>query len=396
MMKYSSVKSAVFGAAQSAEGKKSVKLLKCATTRWLSHGEASVRLISRFEPLVNALDAIINRSRDPEVRGIRDQLLDPDNVLFLLLLADVLAHVNRFSRFLQTRNLIYSNVNRKLQQLKDSLLVIEQDDGPLFLAHAEEFLAISRDRLGLARRLRANDLLEDNVDLKHRIQSFKSKFKIQFMTELQREINLALKINDEVFLAFDVFNIRSRMTQDEKKDSITTLVDFYGTAKVSTFQNDTVTALGLFDNNVNIEQSVLCFFDDFSKSVKRAEKKRNENIALQVKNGSLLVNNIDAYKEEHPVASDVIYGELFSEREQYPQIMKSFKLSLLITPSTANVERGFSVLNLVHTKQRNCLAVKSLDMLMWIVLVGPKKLDDDVYELLVNKYRDMSDRRIVL
>ena len=317
--------------------------------------------------------------------------------MFLLLLADVLAHVNRFSRFLQTRNLIYSNVNRKLQQLKDSLLVIEQDDGPLFLAHAEEFLAISRDRLGLARRLHANDLLEDNDNLKHRIQSFKSKFKIQFMTELQREINLGLKIDDEVFLAFDVFNIRSRMTQDEKKDSITTLVDFYGTAKVSTFQNDTVTALGLLsDNNVNIEQSVLCFFDDFSKSVKRAEKKRNENIALLVKNGSLLVNNIDAYKEEHPVASDVIYGELFSEREQYPQIMKLFKLSLLITPSTANVERGFSMLNLVHTKQRNRLAVKSLDLLMRIVLVGPKRLDDDVYELLVNKYRDMSDRRIVL
>ena len=130
--------------------------------------------------------------------------------------------------------------------------------------------------------------------------------------------------------------------------------------------------------------------------MKRAEKKRNENIALQVKNGSLLVNNIDAYKEEHPVASDMIYGGLFSEREQYPQIMKLFKLSLLITPSTANMERGFSVLNLVHTKQRNRLAVKSLDMLMRIVLVGPKKLDGDVYELLVNKYRDMSDRRIVL
>ena len=112
----------------------------------------------------------------------------------------------------------------------------------------------------------------------------------------------------------------------KQKDLITTLVDFYGTAKVSTFKNDTVTALGLFDNNVNIEQLVLCFFDDFSKSVKRAEKKRNENIALQVRNGRLLVNNIDAYKEEHPVASDTIYGELFSEREQYPQIMKLFKL----------------------------------------------------------------------
>ena len=38
MMKYSTVKKAVFGEAQETMGEKRVKLLKAAATRWLSHG----------------------------------------------------------------------------------------------------------------------------------------------------------------------------------------------------------------------------------------------------------------------------------------------------------------------------------------------------------------------
>ena len=37
---------------------------------------------------------------DAEVKAVRDLLLRPNVILFLLLLADVLVHVDRFSRFL--------------------------------------------------------------------------------------------------------------------------------------------------------------------------------------------------------------------------------------------------------------------------------------------------------
>ena len=77
-------------------------------------------------------------------------------------------------------------------------------------------------------------------------------------------------------------------------------------------------------------------------------------------------------------------------------MMEIFKFSLLITPSTANVERGFSVLALLSTKQRNSLSPESLDMLMHLVLIGPKKFDDETWEELVNIYRDSKNRRIVL
>ena len=87
---------------------------------------------------------------------------------------------------------------------------------------------------------------------------------------------------------------------------------------------------------------------------------------------------------------------MYVNSEQYPEIMKLFKLSLIITPSTANVERGFSALNLIHTKQRNRLAVQSLERLLPINLVGPKVLDEEVDETLVDNYKNAQAIRIEL
>ena len=56
---------------------------------------------------MNSLDEIIHNKNDSELMGIRAQLLEPSNILFLLLLVDVLQPVNRFSMFLQTRNLVF-------------------------------------------------------------------------------------------------------------------------------------------------------------------------------------------------------------------------------------------------------------------------------------------------
>ena len=53
--KYSSIKASVFNNAQEVEGLKKLKLLKASLTRWLSHGAATVRIINRFESIVNSL-----------------------------------------------------------------------------------------------------------------------------------------------------------------------------------------------------------------------------------------------------------------------------------------------------------------------------------------------------
>ena len=58
----------------------------------------------------------------------------------------------------------------------------------------------------LSRRLRGHNLIEEE-DLYTLITKFKSNVKTPFMNDLIAELNDALKINDPVLLAFDVFNI---------------------------------------------------------------------------------------------------------------------------------------------------------------------------------------------
>ena len=116
---------------------KNLKLLKAAPTRWLSHGETSNRLVGRFESLV---DALINGKAAPDIKGIRGELIEPNTILMLLLLSDVLAHVNRFSRYLQKRNLIYSSVTREFSQLIESLTKLSNSDVALFTEFALPFL----------------------------------------------------------------------------------------------------------------------------------------------------------------------------------------------------------------------------------------------------------------
>ena len=108
-----------------------------------------------------------------------------------------------------------------------------------------------------------------------------------------------------------------------------------------------------------------------------------------IKEKKLMSNEIDSYRHYHSSLLSDVYSQMYVNSKQYPEIIKLFKLSLLVTPSTANVERGFSALNLIHTKQRNWLVVQSLERLLHINLVGPKVLEEEVYETLVDNYKNV-------
>ena len=73
---FSSIKQAVFENTQEAENLPPLKILKACTTRWLMHGETSIRVINRFKLLVAALDALFKDKKDPEAKGIRDIILN--------------------------------------------------------------------------------------------------------------------------------------------------------------------------------------------------------------------------------------------------------------------------------------------------------------------------------
>ena len=93
------------------------------------------RIISLFSPLVDALDTIYFEKHDAEVKRVRDLVLRPNVILFLLLLADVLVHVNRFSPFLQSRSLVYTAILRKLSQLTSNLEKLRNEEGYYMKQH---------------------------------------------------------------------------------------------------------------------------------------------------------------------------------------------------------------------------------------------------------------------
>lgn len=383
LMKYSTVKAAVFREAQTVENQKKMKLLKVSTTRWLSHGDSSKRLVSRFTSLKNALDALIQEKTVPEVKGIRDSLLEPNTILMLLLLCD----------------LIYGEMCTKFSRLNEEINKMLTEDGKEFSTHAKEFLSLSKIGMAGARRLRQNDLFDENEndeDILKKIEDFKVKIKIPFLEELSKEINTAIQIDDPIFLAFDAFNVNATLTKEQIHEKVSTLKAFYGHQQQSKFEGNVNFAEALIDSSAITDESIDSFFKDFRYAVQKETDERNAQIRKLVENKQLDPSNIAQYKDEHPLHQSKVYRNMYGDRREYKELMKLFKFSLLIPPSTANVERGFSMLTMMLTKQRNLLSPSSIDKIMRLIWLGPQNFDDETWEKLVDDYRDSKERRIAL
>ena len=132
-----------------------LKVIKACTTRWLTHGEACWRIVSRFDPLVDALYAIYNRKRCPDVKGVRDTLLLPQNIFMLLLVTELLVPINYLSKFLQTRSLNFSSIKNKLGSIVECLKLVQEgledydaiDSSLIHFHKGNKFLTITAKRM---------------------------------------------------------------------------------------------------------------------------------------------------------------------------------------------------------------------------------------------------------
>lgn len=78
-------------------------------------------------------------------------------------------------------------------------------------------------------------------------------------------------------------------------------------------------------------------------------------------------------KGEYLLSSSEIYFSIHVGWQKYELVMKLFKLLLLITISTANVEGGFLVLKLLYTKQCNFFEVR-------LVFLREEKCNSDTWK----------------
>ena len=278
----SSIKQAVFENVQEAENLPPWKILKACTTRWLTHSETSIRVINRFKLLVAALDVLF-KDKDPEAEGIRDILLNPQIILMLLVLAEVLVPINNFCKFLQTCNLNYSLVMGKYQRVVSKLETIKKElpnhdsvDTTLkYFNLAKSYLEFSKESMSPSKELKSPDN-EHPVD--DTIIGFARKTGEPMITNLIAEVNDAMQETSPVLPAFDLFNPDAVFKDDKsQKEFFNTLTNHYGQPKTDRFENDTVTGMPI----INSVQATI-EYDDFMEEFNSAVATLNENLKKNV------------------------------------------------------------------------------------------------------------------
>ena len=184
------------------------------------HGEACWRVISRFDPLVDTLDGIYNEKRCPDVKGVRDALLLPQNICMLLIVAELLVQINYFYKFLQTRILNCFSIKDKFWSATERLKLIHEglkdydaiDSSLVYFQKGVEFLTISAERMELARPLRNRVLVNAN-EIKVKVNNFLYEIDHDFVERILEEVNKALEEASDVLITYDVFSPDS----DKKK-----------------------------------------------------------------------------------------------------------------------------------------------------------------------------------
>ena len=97
MFRYRSKKCAIFESIQEIYNKKPQKILKAATTRWLTHGQASTRVLDRFKEILTTLESICEDTFEPELPCQRADMTEHVNIFTLRLMTDILRIINFFS-----------------------------------------------------------------------------------------------------------------------------------------------------------------------------------------------------------------------------------------------------------------------------------------------------------
>ena len=82
------------------------------------------------------------------------------------------------------------------------------------------------------------------------------------------------------------------------------------------------------------DESTYYFFKDFQCIVQKKIDERNTKVRKLVEGKQSDPSKIAKYKDKHPLHQSKVYQQMYDDCKEYEELMKLFKFSLLITPST--------------------------------------------------------------
>ena len=75
------------------------------------------------------------------------------------------------------------------------------------------------------------------------------------------------------------------------------------------------------------------------------------------------------------------------QASKYPNLMSLAHICMIQCSSTAICERGFSIQNIIKTKNRSSMKTKTLDSLMRISIEGPNEFGEVDFENAINLWK---------
>ena len=387
------MKSSIFDEVQKSYDLTSLKLIKAAVTRWLSHGKAAQRVLDRFPQLVEALNIIYERKKEPAVQGIIQQLVTPDTIASMCILADILESTNSLQVFLQHAHLNFLDLPAKVDELLTTLELIRENpcrptsnfgdlDKYLEIASRQERFNVTRSRSTTFSK-----------------EVFISNVVKPFISDLIQEIKTAFQIPDHLvgFTAFDPQKLpRDRDDLDLfGTDLIAKLNLFYG--EPYELPNNEFLPKVIDSGSLKAEfeiYKIFAFKERFNYELQQRES-LDRKLRLKEKIEKALTTNLSKrqrsekkiqlkeleeelveLRKKQKASFNLIHKEWLAQGfgSKHPVVTKMLEYAALIPPSTAEVERVFSTMKLICTRLRKSLTSINLS-----------------HCIRISKFRDLTD-----
>ena len=229
---------------------------------------------------------------------------------------------------------------------------------------------------------------KDNIDL------------IMFETRLLEELDTAFQVNP-IMSAFDLFNPDLLPPRNEDEftnyvlNEIQTLLDFYSKLRSDTFMQSTNFQDAIIKHP---DKDELEFFKDSLADGKRQHENWLTEELSRMRLTSPEKEAQDFLEKNRTIPLMKLYRHLKQDdaEHSFPNILRLFKLALIIPTSTAEVERCFSCLNLLCTDLRSKLSQQNLEHLMRINLLQlSKELTEPDWKKIIDVF-NRKPRRMAL
>ena len=417
MFHYSPKKNSILENIQTIYGKKQLKILKAAVTRWLTHGKASQRVLDCFEEILATIDHICIDTNESEARGVRNLLINNKMIFFICLMSDVLAVLNTLSLGMQKQGILLVDIKHlkelaveKLKKMHEAKTSNEFKDvlfpATSYYANYQKFLAIIGDFQVKRKKLRQQGKQIE-------IENFHQNISKVLLAKLIVEVEEAFDMSDfpilDAFHTFDPRNIPETVANTFGMEEAKLIHKFYGNSKVNIFKEQRNEVSPVIKCN---EETFLVQCSQYFQLVTKKKSERSLEYQKQLEQAENKLHELEKKKRSPAKAVKILKQEveILSLKVKQPlPLEQTIKLTSDILPdvaiilniisicpaSGAVVERGFSLMNLIMNDLRNSMNIRTLDAIMRIHYNG-QDLSDEEADNIISVWKRRGNRRIEL